>query len=65
MDYATGKEVLKLLQDMCRSREMTVIVITHNSAITPMADKIITIKNGMQEKILLNEHPTPVEAIEW
>jgi putative ABC transport system ATP-binding protein len=50
---------------MCRSREMTVIVITHNSAITPMADKIITIKNGMQEKILLNEHPTPVEAIEW
>jgi putative ABC transport system ATP-binding protein len=65
LDYATGKEVLKLLQDMCRSREMTVIVITHNSAITPMADKIITIKNGMQEKILLNEHPTPVEAIEW
>jgi putative ABC transport system ATP-binding protein len=65
LDYTTGKEVLRLLQDMCRSREMTVIVITHNSAITPMADKIITIKNGMQEKILLNEHPTPVEAIEW
>jgi putative ABC transport system ATP-binding protein len=65
LDYATGKEVLKLLQDMCRKRGMTVIVITHNSAITPMADKVITIKNGMQEKIVNNSSPTPVEEIEW
>ena len=65
LDYATGKEVLKLLQDMCRKKGMTVIVITHNSAITPMADKVITIKNGMQEKIVNNSRPTPVEEIEW
>ncbi len=65
LDYITGKSILKLLQDTCREKGMTVIVITHNSALTPMADKIIKIKNGQVDKILLNENPTPVEQIEW
>lgn len=65
LDYITGKSILKLLQDTCREKNMTVIVITHNSALTPMADKIIKIKNGQVDKILLNENPTPVEQIEW
>ena len=65
LDYITGKSILKLLQDTCREKNMTVIVITHNSALTPMADKIIRIKNGGIDKILLNQNPTPVEAIEW
>lgn len=65
LDYITGKSILKLLQDTCREKKMTVIVITHNSALTPMADKIIRIKNGGIDKILLNQNPTPVEAIEW
>ncbi len=65
LDYITGKSILKLLQDTCREKKMTVIVITHNSALTPMADKIIQIKNGQIDKILLNNNPTPVEQIEW
>lgn len=65
LDYITGKSILKLLQDTCREKKMTVIVITHNSALTPMADKIIQIKNGQVDKILLNNNPTPVEQIEW
>lgn len=65
LDYITGKSILKLLQDTCREKGMTVIVITHNSALTPMADKIIKIKNGQVDKILINEKPTPVEQIEW
>lgn len=65
LDYVTGKSILKLLQDTCREKGMTVIVITHNSALTPMADKIIKIKNGKVDRILLNEKPTPVELIEW
>ena len=65
LDYITGKSILKLLQDTCREKKMTVIVITHNSALTPMADKIIKIKNGQVDKILINENPTPVEQIEW
>ena len=65
LDYITGKSILKLLQDTCREKKMTVIVITHNSALTPMADKIIQIKNGKVDKILLNQNPTPVELIEW
>lgn len=65
LDYVTGKSILKLLQDTCREKGMTVIVITHNSALTPMADKIIKIKNGQVDKILLNQNPTPVEKIEW
>ena len=65
LDYQTGKAILKLLQDMCRERGMTVIVITHNSALTPMADRVIKIKNGKVSRMTLNDHPTPVEEIEW
>ena len=65
LDYITGKSILKLLQDTCREKKMTVVVITHNSALTPMADKIIKIKNGQVAQILINENPTPVERIEW
>lgn len=65
LDYNTGKAVLKLLQDMCRKKGMTVIVITHNQAITPMADRVISIKNGKVEDVKINENPTPVEDIEW
>ncbi len=65
LDYQTGKSILKLLQDTCRERGMTVIVITHNSALTPMADRVIKIKNGRVSRITVNENPTPVEDIEW
>ena len=65
LDYQTGKAILKLLQDMCREKGMTVIVITHNSALTPMADRVIKIKNGKVSRMTLNDNPTPVEEIEW
>ena len=65
LDYNTGKAILKLLQDMCRERGMTVILITHNSAITPMADRVIKMKNGKVGSMKLNESPVPVETIEW
>ena len=65
LDYNTGKAILKLLQDMCRERGMTVIVITHNSALTPMADRVIKIKNGKVSRMTMNDHPTPIEEIEW
>lgn len=65
LDYQTGKAILKLLQDMCREKGMTVIVITHNSALTPMADRVIYIKNGTVSAMELNTDPTPVEEIEW
>ena len=65
LDYNTGKAILKLLQDMCRERGMTVILITHNSAITPMADRVIKMKNGKVGSMNLNERPVPVETIEW
>ena len=65
LDYATGKSVLGLLQDTCRKQKMTVILITHNQAITPMADRVIHIKNGKASQVTVNEHPTPVEEIEW
>lgn len=65
LDYQTGKAILKLLQDMCREKGMTVIVITHNTAITPMADRVIKIKNGRVSDMHLNENPIPVETIEW
>ena len=64
-DYQTGKAILGLLQDMCRQKGMTVVVITHNSALTPMADRVIRIKNGKVAQMTLNDHPTPVEEIEW
>ena len=65
LDYNTGKAVLKLLQDACRKRGMTVGVITHNQALTAMADRVITVKNGTVRKMELNEHTLPVEEIEW
>ena len=65
LDYQTGKAILKLLQDTCREKGVTVIVITHNSALTPMADRVIRIRNGTVAEEILQEHPTPVEQIEW
>ena len=65
LDYNTGKAVLKLLQDTCREKGMTVVVITHNLALTPMGDKVIQVKNGKVHSIKVNENPVPVERIEW
>ena len=65
LDYVTGKAILKLLQDMCREKGMTVVVITHNSALTPMADRIIRIRSGKVSSMEINENPVPVEDIEW
>ena len=65
LDYNTGKAILKLLQNMCRERGMTVIVITHNQAIAPMADRLIHIKNGQVSQMELNEHPISIDDIEW
>ena len=65
LDYKTGKQILKLLQDTARKENMTVIIITHNAAIAPMADKIIKFKNGTAEDIIINENPKPIEEIEW
>ena len=65
LDYVTGKSILKLLQDTCHKKGMTVIVITHNSALTPMADRIVRIRNGRVAEMIQNENPTPVEEIEW
>mgnify|MGYP001088201734 FL=1 len=65
LDYKTGKQILQLLQDTCRKEKMTVIIITHNSALTPMADKVIHFKNGTAFDIQKNDNPTPIEEIEW
>ena len=65
LDYNTGKAILKLLQETCRNNNMTVIVITHNLALTAMGDKVIKVKNGRIDDIVINEHPEPVERIEW
>lgn len=65
LDYNTGKAILKLLQNMCRERGMTVIVITHNQAIAPMADRLIHIKNGQVSQMELNENPMSIDEIEW
>ena len=65
LDYNTGKSILKLLQDTCRNKKMTVIVITHNLAIAPMADRVIKIKNGKVDNVVTNKNPMPVENIEW
>lgn len=65
LDYNTGKAILKLLQDTCRNKGMTVILITHNSAIAPMADRVIKIKNGKVSDIIENKYPVSVETIEW
>ena len=65
LDYNTGKQILKLLQDTCRKNNITVIIITHNGAIAPTADKVIHFKNGMAYDIVKNENPIPIENIEW
>lgn len=65
LDYKTGKSILKLLQDMSRKEDMTVIIITHNSALAPMADKVIHFKNGTAQDIIVNENPVSIDDIEW
>lgn len=65
LDYETGKAILKLLQDTCRLNGMTVVIITHNSALTAMADRVVKIKNGTVDSIHINESPVPIEEIEW
>ena len=65
LDYATGKAVLRLLQDMCRKNGVTVVIITHNSALTGMADRIIKVKNGTVSSVILNDNIVSVEDIEW
>ena len=65
LDYNTGKQILKLLQDTCRKRGVTVVVITHNLALTAMGDKVIKVKNGIVDSVTVNENPVPVEQIEW
>ena len=65
LDYVTGKQILKLFQDIKKRDKMTVIIVTHNSAIAPMADKVIKFKNGGVEEIVINKHPMPIEEIEW
>lgn len=65
LDDQTGKAILKLLHDTCRKQEMTVVVITHNAALTDMADKVIKMKNGKVRQFIINDNPVPVERIEW
>lgn len=65
LDYTTGKQILQLLQDTCRRENMTVLIITHNSALAPMADKVIRFKSGAVTDISVNHTPTPISEIEW
>lgn len=65
LDYKTGKSILKLLSDTAKKYNMTVIVITHNSAIAPIADRVVTMSSGKIESIEKNENPVPIESIEW
>lgn len=65
LDYQTGKTILKLLQETCRNTGTTVVVITHNLAITPMADRVITIKSSKVESVVLNDTPASIDSIEW
>ncbi len=65
LDYETGKSILKLLQDTCKNSGMTVVIITHNSALTAMADRIVRIKNGTVASVTLNDNVMPIESIEW
>ena len=65
LDYNTGKSVLKLLQNMARTHNMTVIVVTHNAALTSIGDKVIRVKSGKIESISLNEHPMDIADVEW
>ena len=65
LDYNTGKQILKLLQDTSYETGMTVIIITHNTALTPMADRVVTMRNGKVHRIAINDNPLPVSRIEW
>lgn len=65
LDYNTGKQILQLLQDTCRKENITVVLITHNSALAPMADRLIRFKSGKVVEITCNDHPTPIAEIEW
>ena len=65
LDYKTGKQILKLLEDTAKKENMTVLIITHNAALAPMANKVISFKNGRAENIKINENPVSVEKIEW
>lgn len=65
LDYVTGKMILKLLQDTCKNDNMTVILVTHNAAIAPMADRVIKLKSSKVSRILINQKPTPIDEIEW
>ena len=65
LDYHTGKAILKLLQDTCRSTGMTVIIITHNKALCDMADRVVRVKSGTVQSVTVNETAVPVEEIEW
>lgn len=65
LDYVTGKQILHLLEKMCRKEKMTVVIVTHNSAIAPMADKVVHFKNGRVEDIKVNRQPKPIDELEW
>lgn len=65
LDYKTGKQILKLLQDTCRNENVTVIIITHNGALAPIADKVIKFKNGSVEQVITNDNPVNIDEIEW
>lgn len=65
LDYNTGKQILQLLQDTCRKEKITVLIITHNSALAPMANRLIRFKSGKVVEMSVNEHPVPIEEIEW
>ena len=65
LDYNTGKAILQLLQDCSRKNGMTVVIITHNQALTAMADRVISVKSGIVTDMSINEHPVPIENIEW
>ena len=65
LDINTGKTILKLLSDMCKKNGITVVVITHNQAISAMGDKVIKIKNGIVDSVVINDNPVSVDAIDW
>ena len=65
LDYNTGKLILKLLQETCRKNNMTVVIVTHNLALCPMADRVVHVKSGQIQKVELNEHPMSIDDIEW
>lgn len=65
LDYNTGKLILKLLQETCRKNNMTVVIVTHNLALCPMADRVVHVKSGEIQKVELNEHPMSIDDIEW